>query len=262
MSANSWNEFLNPYIGDGWSWVFALLLVAVPPALKFLYSRVVSFSKNSPVGSPKSSRYWRSELDRRTAAFQKLSESPEGEARKIMQKRVIQAVNYVQAHDSRKRMGVGGVAQWWGLFSILLLGSLFLIILYALTSFDIFRVLSFVLVIGALLVEVVALLLTGEKNEKIEAFVRACEFGHEDEVRDDPWWVLRKYDEWVSKEYRWDKQLNKQRREKNREQKLNLSRGVKIKNSLIGVPGSPRARKIRSDIWTFDPNVAKEVPWG
>lgn len=194
-------------------------------------------------GSPSSPKYWRARLSEALAHHD--SEMVAAE-RAQLAARVAEARIMVEAHEAKRRVGIGGVVSLWMLVAVFGLTATFLVTAGAAAKNPMLHwmgVAAAVLMIGA---ELGALHASSAGKERFNVLVAAGRYGRSDLVREDPWRVLREYDHARQK-------LNKKKTlsERKAADKAATSRWIRFERSLLGITAYEDGVGIKpSEIWT------------
>lgn len=220
--------------------IVVILLTVVIWAIKTIPGWLVNRSGRLP-GSPATARYWRARL---TEALAQLKDVPEGPERSQFAARVTEARIMVEAHEASRRMGRGSQAFYWILFGVFAGGAVLFNVIGTQAHAGSANLVALGFVVAMLVAEVLALNTGLAVDERFNALVAAGRFGHNDQVRANPWWLTRTYDEWKSR-----LDLRKTKRARVAHDKMHLRRRIRWRRALYGLTAWPRAIEINSDIW-------------
>jgi len=133
-------------------------------------------------GSPSSAKYWRARLAEAIAQRAELSDT---DARAQLDARITEARIMVEAHEAKRRLGIGGTASLWGLVAIF--GAAAALLFAASISLHDVGLLVISIFLGVLMisVEILALHASSAGAERFGVLVAAGRFGHSDLVRVD-----------------------------------------------------------------------------
>lgn len=192
-------------------------------------------------GSPSSAKYWRARL---AEAIAQRRELPDTDARDQLDARVTEARIMVEAHEARRRLGIGGTASLWSLVAIFGVTAALMFAASISLGHVGLLLISILLGVAMISVEVLALHAASAGAERFGVLVAAGRFGHSDLVRVDPWAVLRAYDYWCSTLDRAER-----RRARNAQDKNLTTRWTRFERGLIGVSPWAGPLEISEDIW-------------
>jgi hypothetical protein len=192
-------------------------------------------------GSPSSAKYWRARLAEAILQRKELSDT---DARDQLDARITEARIQVEAHEAKRRLGIGGTASLWVLVAIF--GVTAALLFAASISLDEVGLLLISIVLGVLMisVEILALHASSAGAERFGVLVAAGRFGHSDLVRVDPWAVLRAHDYWSAGVDRTER-----RRGRKAQDKRLSTRWTRFERNLIGVSPWASHIEISEDIW-------------
>ena len=150
----------------------------------------------------------------------------------------------VEAHEAKRRLGIGGTVSLWILVAVL--GVTTAVLFAASISLDDVGLLLISILLGVVMisVEILALHASSAGAERFGVLVTAGRFGHSSLVRVDPWAVLRAYDYWRS-----SFDHAGQRRARQEQDKRLSTRWTRFERNLIGVSPWASRVEISEDIW-------------
>ena len=204
-------------------------------------------------GSPSSPKYWRARLAEALAHHDSEMVAVE---REQLAARVTEARIMVEAHEAKRRVGIGGVVSLWMLVAVFGLTATFLVTAGTGAKNPMLHwmgIAAAVLMIGA---ELGALHASSAGKERFNVLVAAGRYGRSDLVREDPWRVLREYDHARQK-------LNKKKTlsERKAADKAATSRWIRFERSLLGITAYEDGVGIKpSEIWTPPDDAAGGQP--
>lgn len=235
-------------------WLGAIVIIAVPLIGWIVKSISVAVSSRQGAlpGSPSSERYWRSRLAEALEHLKKVPEAPEHEQ---FEARVTEARIMVEAHEAKRRVGVGGVRSLWVL--VILLAVTASVSWVAAAAEQSWALGAFAMLLVGLMiaVELLALIVSSAGTERFNVLVAAGRFGRSDLVRADPWRVLREYD------YARHRAGRKYRlKGRTQQDKDSTSRWIRFERSMIGVSPWQNGLAIAADeIWAPVPVTTTQV---
>lgn len=223
--------------------IIVLLLTVVIWAIKTIPGWLVNRSGRLP-GSPSTARYWRARL---AEALAQMKDVPEGTEHPQFTARVTEARIMVEAHEANRRMGRGSQIFYWILFGVFAGGAVLFNVIGTQPHAGSANLVALGFVVAMFMTEVLALNTGLAVDERFNALVAAGRFGHNDQVRADPWWLMRTYDEWKS-----GLDLREMKRARVAHDKTHLRRRIRWRRELYGLTAWPRAIEINHDIWAED----------
>ncbi|MEJ1087259.1 hypothetical protein WDU99_02885 [Microbacterium sp. Mu-80] len=232
-------ELVEPLFGAWTAGVLVLTLLviwAVKTVPGWLSNR-----RDALRGSPSSPKYWRSRL---AEAIEQHRDTIDDGERSQLRARITEARIMVEAHEAKRRVGIGGVVPLWLLVGFFGLAAAITWASAMVNQLPVAAVVAVVL--GLLLIgaEILALNTSTAGTERLYALIAAGRFGHSDLVRSDPWLVLRTYDYWRSESDR--RALIRQRV---KDDKRRSTQWVRFERGLLGVGPRQSMAEIDHDIW-------------
>lgn len=236
MNVDFLDEAIRPLFGTWAPWILVGATLVVWIVTKVVPGWLTSRAKNLR-GSPSSERYWRSRLAEALEQYEAALPEPE---RGEFTARVAKARTMVEAHEARRRLGMGGVVgAWVATVAFLIAAALFW---GGAFSSPMAFVIAIVLTVLTFTFEFLALFTTSWVNARVLILAEAGRRGHSDLVRDDPWCVLREYDHWISIPPRDSK-------ERKADDKAKTSWRTRFERSVLGLSAFPSVAVMDEDIW-------------
>lgn len=186
---DAFKEWITPIFG---SW--APLVLVIVGILIWLINKLPGWLSNRSKtvhGSPSSQKYWQARYAEALAQHDGGIEQAE---RTQQAARITEARIMVEAHEAKRRLGMGGVAPMWILVVLFGLGAVAFFASSGITGLISLRVTAIILALLMVAAELGALQAASAGTERFNVLVAAGRFGRSDLVREDPWRVLREYD--------------------------------------------------------------------
>lgn len=241
---DDFKELLSPALGE-WAATLAVVLLGF---IVWLVNKVPGWLSNRRAtvhGSPSSERYWRARLTEALAHHD--SALPDSESTELAS-RVTEARVMVEAHEARRRVGIGGTTPLWLLVVVFGLTGSFLIAGAATSKAPMLYLLSAVAVLLMITAEVAALQTASAGKERFNVLVAAGRYGHSALVRQDPWRVLREYDH-----NRKSFPRKEARKARAAEDKAATTRWTRFERALLGITAYEHdAPTATDDIWSAE----------
>jgi len=233
---------ISPLAGEWAPWILLGAAIVVWFVTKVLPAWIQSRGK-SLRGSPSSEGHWRSRL---AEALEQYDADLSEAERTQFAERVTKARTMVEAHEARRRLGVGGVTGMWIAAASFLVGAAFFWGAAA-TGSVAALVVAIVLAVVGFAFEVLALVSATWIDSRVLVLAEAGRFGHSDLVRDDPWRVLRGYDHWAAHV------PSVASAERKAHDKTHTRLRTRFMRSMLGLSAYPSAIVIDEDIWARYP---------
>lgn len=239
-------QLISSYLGEWSLWVMPMIALIV-----WMINKAATWfatSRTAPRGAPSSERHWR---DRLAEALAQYGLAPDAERRQFSD-RVAQARIMVEAHEARKRVGIGGARGLWflsGTFAVFAAGTASLAEAVNRPGLWLLTVLFTALMISY---ELIALMVSNASKERLGVLAEAGRRGHSDLVREDPWLVLRTYDHWRKehdlRKFWWARRSREARR---------ISGVTRRQRSLTGQSIWRPCSSLTYDIWALKAEAPK-----
>lgn len=197
-------------------------------------------------GSPSSAKYWR-------ARFAEALEQHDGEIdsaeRRQLAARVTEARIMVEAHEAKRRIGIGGVIPMWVLVALSGVVAVTLNAAGAASGSVALRWWAGAVAALMIVAELTALHASSVGTERFNVLVAAGRFGRSDLVREDPWRVLREYD-YARKRAQHSTRLN----ERAAQDKKLTTRWIRFERAMTGISAYQNGAGLSpSEIWAPPP---------
>jgi len=232
---------ISPLAGEWAPWILLSVAIVVWFVTKALPAWIQSRGK-SLRGSPSSERHWRSRL---AEALEQYDPDLSEAERTQLAERVTRARTMVEAHEARRRLGLGGVAGMWAAAALLIASSIFWG--GALVGSIEALVIAIALGVGAFAYAVLAVFSAMWIDARVLVLAEAGQRGHSDLVRDDPWRVLRGYEQWATQVSSDDSKQCKVHDKKHTRLRTRIMR------TMLGLSSFPSTIVIDEDIWANFP---------
>lgn len=218
-------ELIKPVAGSWTSLIIVIVLIAIW-AIKTVPA-LFAVRPGAVKGSPSSARYWRARFAEALAQHDETFHPAE---RAQLAARVTEARIMVEAHEAKRRVGIGGVVPFWILVVVFALIAAFLLTPAMVLGNPV--LLGWAVLFGILMVaaELSALSLSSAGADRFNVFVAAGRFGRSDLVREDPWRVLREYDYARTRAGR-----EERLRARSEQDKSLTTRRVRFERSMLGI---------------------------
>jgi len=242
VTVDAFNELIAPAFG---SWTpFVLVVTGVVVWLVNKLPGWLSRRSATVHGSPSSPKYWRA---RYAEALSQHDESVEDAERAQLAARITEARIMVEAHEAKRRVGIGGAVPMWFLVGVSGAAAVMYLGLASSTDNPVMRWWGIVFVAVMIVAEVAALYASSIGADRFNVLVAAGRAGHSDLVRQDPWQVLREHDHarYAQRET-WKTSLKKRQAD---DQK-NTSARMRFERALTGISPFESGIGLPADIWS------------